>query len=171
MRAVPASHSLFTAREMGVISTPRARHDASARNLDQEEGLHSEREFSALRAEYGTSGGIVKGDDLARLFADRRVGDYVSLARHVGKGEVFGFEWQHALWIPMFQFDLDDLSVREQPRQVRVELEGHFAGWDVADWFVQRNVWLGRRRPVDLLSSDLPAVLQAARADRFIAAG
>lgn len=148
-----------------------ALHDGIAREMDAEEGLHSEREFRDLEVSYRATGGLASGEDLARLLADQCRGDFIGLARHIADGKVFGFNWQCSFWIPMFQFELSDLSLREPPRQVRAELEEHYAGWGLAAWFVQPSVWLGLRTPLDLLGNNLSAVLQAARADRFVAAG
>ncbi len=71
----------------------------------------------------------------------------------------------------MFQFELRDLSVKPGPRRVLAELKPVFDDWGLAVWFVQPNSWLQTMRPLDLLDSDLTGVLEAARTDRFIAAG
>jgi len=131
----------------------------------------NERGFVAMRTAYRATGGLASGDDLGRLLQDCRFADPVSLAGRLDAGEIFGFDWQHRVWIPMFQFDLRDLSVKPGPQQVRAELSGGFHGWALATWFTQRNAWLNHRRPIDLLGSELPAVLEAARADRFLAMG
>ena len=132
-----------------------------------------DRDFGALCKAYGASGGIARGDDLARFLNRHRSGDFVSLAISILEGEVFAFQWQQTFWVPMFQFDLGDSSVKPNPnaRQVLSELAGEFEGWALALWFAEPNHWLHGARPVDVLNADLPEVLQAARADRFIAAG
>lgn len=127
--------------------------------------------FAALLGAYRSSGGSTRGDDLARLLEDRQRSDGVSLARLIECGAAFGFEWRETLWIPMFQFDSRDLAVKSGVRQALVELSADFDGWELAAWFASGNTWLGGHRPVDLMESDLPAVLGAARADRFVAAG
>jgi hypothetical protein len=71
----------------------------------------------------------------------------------------------------LFQFNLWDLSTRPGSRQVLAELSPSFDGWQLAAWFVQRSAWLDYRRPVDLLASNLPAVLSLARVDRYVANG
>ena len=131
----------------------------------------SNRGFVAMLTAYRATGGTARGDDLARMLEDHHRGDFVSLARLVVTGVVFGFEWRHTFWVPMFQFDLRDLSIRPGLPLVLAELRPQFDGWTLAAWFAQPNSWLDDRRPVDLLDSDLSEVLQAARADRFIAAG
>jgi hypothetical protein len=127
--------------------------------------------FSALRAAYRPSGGLARGDDLARLLEDWQQGDFVSLARLIVGRDVFGFKWREELWIPMFQFELRDLSTRTAHRPVLAELAPVFDGWSLAEWFSRPNAWLCDRSPVAMLSSNLSAVLDAARADRFIANG
>ena len=127
--------------------------------------------FDALRHACLAFGGLARGDDLARLLEDRARGDFVSLARLIVSGRIFGFEWQRSFWIPMFQFDLDDLTVRRDLKPVVDELSGAFDGWRLAAWFVEPNDWLKQGRPIDLLDSNPSEVMQAARADRFVAAG
>jgi hypothetical protein len=134
------------------------------------EGERSEQAFAAMLAAYRPSGGVAHGDDLARLLEDYRSGDFVSLARLLVVGEIFSFEFRNAVWVPMFQFDLSDLSTKRAPRQVRAELAPKFDGWALALWFSLPNSWLNGRRPVDLLDANVSAVSQAARADKFIAA-
>ncbi len=127
--------------------------------------------FVAMLAAYRDTGGTARADDLARLLQDRQHGGYVSLARLLAHGKVFSFEWRGSRWVPMFQFDLNDLSVRPGLQQVLVELSGEFDDWSLAAWFAEPNSWLDDQRPVDLIATDLKSVVEAARADRFIAAG
>ena len=127
--------------------------------------------FDALRDAYLDFGGLTRGDDLARLLEDRARGDFVSLARLIASQRIFGLEWQHTFWIPMFQFDLRDLSVRRCLKPVLDELASQFDSWRLAAWFVEPNDWLNQGRPVDLIATYPAEVAQAARADRFVATG
>jgi hypothetical protein len=133
--------------------------------------IPSNRGFVAMLTAYRATGGAARGDDLARLLEDCRLGSVASLARLVVSGTVFGFEWRHTFWVPMFQFNLRDLSIKPGPAEVVEALGADFDGWALAAWFARPNSWLNDAMPVDLLESDLPAVLEAARADRFVAAG
>ena len=133
--------------------------------------LPGDREFVAMHAAYRATGGMARGDDLGRLMEDRRHGDLASLARLIVIGEIFSFEWHHSFWVPMFQFELRDLTVKPAHQQVLAEFAGALDGWTLALWFALPNSWLNGQRPADLLDSNLPAVLDAARTDRFIAAG
>jgi len=145
------------------LATPACRERADV--------LPKDRDFVAMHAAYRGSGGMARGDDLARLLEDRQRGDFVSLARLIVAGEIFSFEWHHSFWVPMFQFELRDLSTKAAAHQVLAELARAFDGWALALWFTQPNSCLDGQRPVDLLDSNLPAVLGAARTARFIAVG
>jgi hypothetical protein len=143
-------------------------------DLRMDEGiddLPTRRGFSTLLAAYRGSGGTARGDDVARLLENHGLGDFVGLARLIACNDVFGFEWRSTLWIPMFQFDLNDLSVRPSAHRVLAELGDGFDGWGRAAWFAQPNSGLQRRKPVDLMEKELKEVLSAARADRIIAVG
>ena len=134
-------------------------------------GVPNSAGVASLLAAFRTSGGVVRGDELAMMLEDRKVGDLPSLGRAMATGEICSFQWRSAFWIPMFQFDLDKLTVKHGPNKIMRELEGVFDGWMLAAWFAQPNSWLSGRRPVDLLGSNLPAVFEAARADRYVAVG
>lgn len=144
---------------------------AAPSSADRPQQLPTDRDFALMRAAFRSSGGTARGDDLARMMEDLHRVDYVSLARLVASAEVFGFEFRGSYWIPMFQFDLRNLSIRPGPQQVLAELAAEFDGWALATWFAQPNCWLDGAVPVDLLDSNLAAVLVAARTDRFIAVG
>jgi hypothetical protein len=119
--------------------------------------------FIALLDAFRASGGTVPGEIIGRLLEDHRAGNGVSLAKCLYTGQVFGFEWRSSLWIPMFQFNADDLSIKPGPQRVRAELPSLWTGWMLASWFAAPNARLDARRPVDLLDSDLDAALRAAR--------
>ncbi|TDP71078.1 hypothetical protein [Roseateles toxinivorans] len=138
---------------------------------EQISDLPSSLGFIGLQAAFRATGGTARADDLARLLEYRRSADGATLPELMAEGAVFGFRWRHCLWIPMFQFDLADLSIKRGPHAVLEELSNDFDGWTRAAWFARPTAWLQGRRPVDLLESNLNAVLGAARADRFIAAG
>ena len=152
---------------MNTMTPPADAVPRPGTDLDQ---IHSERDFTTLRAAYRGSGGIARGDELARRLEDHRCGDFVSLARLIVSGEVISFEWRNSYWVPMFQFAPGDLSLRRGPLRVVAELAPVLDGWAIASWFAQPNCRLVDRRPIDLVDSNLPAVLDAARAERAQAA-
>ena len=152
------------AQNSTALQTPHTHHDP----LDE---LPTRRGFAALLAAFRATGGTARGDDVARLLEDHGLGDFIGLAKLIANGAVFGFEWRGVLWIPMFQFELRDLSVKPATQQVLAELGTGFDGWSRAAWFARPNSYLNFQTPVDLLASRLPDVLEAARMDRFIAVG
>jgi uncharacterized protein (DUF2384 family) len=79
------------------------------------------------------------------------------------------FEWGAQLWVPWFQFDRSDMTLRRGPAEVIAELEPVFGGWELASWFARPNLWIADQRPIDLIDVSHVSVLGAARADRFIA--
>jgi hypothetical protein len=94
-----------------------------------------------------------------------------SLGEWLGDGTLFSLDWGDEVWVPLFQLSPDNLMPCPKARLVAAELTPTFCGWETADWFVQPNHWLSGAMPIELLASDTPAVHNAARADRFIAAG
>ncbi|MEO8922190.1 MAG: hypothetical protein ABI330_05100 [Caldimonas sp.] len=127
-----------------------------------------EQSFDALCAAFRSSGGVAWEEDLSRMLQDRHPDTNDSLARLIASNQVFSFEWRGTRWVPMLQFELGDLSLRSSVLQVRSELDKELDEWGVALWFARRNAFLGDRRPAESLESNLSAVLQAARVDRFV---
>jgi hypothetical protein len=72
---------------------------------------------------------------------------------------------------PLFQFDLPSATVVEAMAPLLDELRPVFEDAELALWFVTPNNGLGGARPAFAMHHSLPAVLQAARADRFVAGG
>lgn len=126
---------------------------------------------AALMVAFRSTGGVLRGDELAMMLEELKIGDVASLGRAMACGEICSFYWRSAFWIPMFQFDLENLSFRPGPPNILRELTGVLDEWMLAAWFAKPNLWLMGHKPVDLLASNLPAVIAAARADRFVAAG
>jgi hypothetical protein len=117
------------------------------------------------------TGGLVSGDELTFLLRGRTSQPISMLARWIVDRRVVSFGWHGQYLVPMFQFDRADMTVRRHVSTILDEFEGTFDDWDLATWFALPNAWLGDDAPVDVLPLDPHAVLQAARADRFIARG
>jgi hypothetical protein len=121
------------------------------------------RGFIALLESFRSTGGTAPGEVVCRLLEEHRVGIAVSLARLVYTGQVFGFEWRASLWIPMFQFNTNDLALKASAQRVRAELPSLWSGWDVATWFAAANERLEGRTPAECLDVDAEAVVRAAQ--------
>jgi hypothetical protein len=127
--------------------------------------------FVALQNAYRSSGGLASGSELAARLHINGEGGYASLARWIVGHHVFSFAWHEDFWLPMFQFDPRDLSLRRGLRPVLAELVDVMDGWAMAAWFAQPNEALQGHSPVSVWASHWPDVFQAARLQRFVAKG
>ena len=121
------------------------------------------RGFIALLEAFRATGGTAPGEIVGRLLEAHQIGDAVSLAKLIYTGQAFGFEWRDSLWIPMFQFDANDLALKASAQRIRAELPPLWSGWNVATWFAATNARLEGRSPADRLDSNVEAVMRAAR--------
>ena len=128
----------------------------------------ADHQFVALLDAYRGNGGLARTQEVAAL--SRRCGgpDAAALAHGMAEGALISFEWQSQIWLPLFQFNRLDMTPQPELSQVLTELRAVYDACEVANWFVQPNPWLAERTPVEALVSDFAAVLNAARADRFI---
>jgi hypothetical protein len=117
------------------------------------------------------TGGLTSGAEVTSLLRRHTSQPISALARWIVAQRVVSFGWQGEYLLPMFQFDRADMTVRRHVSAVLDEFDGTFDDWDLATWFALPNAWLGDDAPVDVLPLDPHGVLQAARADRFIARG
>ena len=116
-------------------------------------------------------GGVVNGDTLATLLRERTGQPISLLAGWIVHRRVLSFSWHSQTFLPLFQFDLALPQVRPGVLQLMAELRGVFDDLELADWFARPNSWLGDIAPARLYVDNFPAVLHAARADRFVALG
>jgi hypothetical protein len=128
-------------------------------------------QHSAMADAYRRTGGLLSGDQTVLLLRGHAAQPISRLARWIVGRRIVSYVWQAQTLVPLFQFDRADMSLRNDASQVIDELADTFDDWELAEWFAQPNAWLQGAAPVDLIDADLPAVLQAARADRFIARG
>ena len=87
--------------------------------------------------------------------------------RPIGFERAIRFSWGGWTWLPLFQFTMDDVTLREGPLRVADALGPELDGWNIANWFIARNAWLGDQQPIDLMEKELPLVIEAASRDRF----
>lgn len=130
-----------------------------------------DRAFIALHNAYRPHGGLMRVHRPAADTTAASAGQTRVVSDLVDAGELFALWWYDALWIPMFQLHMPAVVVAAKPQRVVAELGSGFDGWALAGWFVRPNSWLADNSPIECLGSRLPAVLDAARADRFVATG
>lgn len=133
------------------------------RAWDADFSVPNGRGFIALLEAFRATGGTAPGEIVGRLLEEHQVGNAVSLAKLIYTGQAFGFEWRESLWLPMFQFDVNDLTLKASVQSVRAELPALWSGWMLASWFAGPNTRLDGRSPADVLDLDFDAVMRAAR--------
>jgi hypothetical protein len=131
----------------------------------------SDADLLRLQAAFGPTGGVASGDEVARLMRFHSEQPISLLARWIVKREVLSFVWRSQTLMPLFQFERGHAAVRSSVRGLIEELSVAFDDLELVTWFAQPSSWLAGATPADILEHDLPAVRQAARADRFVAIG
>ena len=126
---------------------------------------------AAMVRVYERTGGLARSDEVLFMLRKRTSQPLSMLARWIVDQRVVSFEWQAQRFVPVFQFDLSDMTIQPGTTAVLAELAGTFDDWEIAAWFAEPSTWLQGRPPVDVLAFDSTAVLDAARADRFVAHG
>ncbi len=127
--------------------------------------------YLAMVQQYRASGGLATGNEVVRLMREICDQPVSVLARWIVQREVVCFIWKSEHLLPMFQFELRSMSLLPHLQAILSELVPVFDEWELALWFAQPNSWLQGAAPVDLIGVDSSAVLDAARADRFVATG
>ncbi|MBC7704009.1 MAG: hypothetical protein H7274_08735 [Rhodoferax sp.] len=134
-------------------------------------GNSANQQFITMLNSYHATGGMARIEEVVELFESRRGPSSNVLSAWIQRRQVICFEWRLDTWLPWFQFHCTDLIPHPQLSAIFAELTSVFDPWEMASWFARPNPWLADRMPVGTLVEDLTAVLNAARADRFIANG
>ncbi len=128
-------------------------------------------QFIAMMNAYRPSGGLARAGEVVALCQLAGSADSHGLGQPTARRKVVCFDWGSTLWIPLFQFDRNDMSLHPGAGHVQQELVGVFNAWEIAVWFSQPNVWLNDGVPAGLLAMSGTEVLNAARAARYVEAG
>jgi len=167
MQDVPANRG--SNRPMAVRSWQRAwRTDRPAG--ENVEGV-ALRQYAEIVDGYRSTGGLTSGDEVARWLRAGNGQPISTLARWIVDRQIVCIEWQGHLQLPLFQFDRTGLGLLPMLQQTMAELAEVFDDWNAAAWFATPNCWLDDARPAEALARRPVEVLDAARADRFIAGG
>jgi hypothetical protein len=137
--------------------------------MPQDAGL--DQQFLTLLSSYRGNGGLARADEVAEIFRNRCGPSMADLARWIVRGQVISLQWQACIWLPLFQFNPIDLAPHTGLDSVLAELKPVHSPAELAQWFASPNEWLSGRMPAQALLHDLPAVLDAARAERFCIRG
>ncbi|MBC8055529.1 MAG: hypothetical protein H7Y61_02995 [Rhizobiales bacterium] len=130
-----------------------------------------DRHFIALLNGFRSSGGLQRLSTLQATRRDAwRTVVVEALPARVADRSVLAITWNHEAWVPNFQFDGHG-AIKQPAAAVFLELTPSYDPWELATWFVTPSTWLQRVRPIDLLEMAPPRMLEAARADRYVANG
>ncbi len=130
-----------------------------------------DQQFIAMLEAFRSTGGIARADEISHRFRRFSGPDPATLRDWIDSRTVLCFDWNDASWMPWFQFNRHTLQPHPQLAPLLAELATVFDPWETASWFTQPSPWIGGKAPIDRLLQDLPGVLDAARADRFVANG
>jgi len=130
---------------------------ASARDL----------EFLLMAERYRAFGGLATSAEMSARLPDIGIS---RLARGIVAREIVSFEWRGDYWLPRFQFEGEGLAVDADTTVLIAELSAALDDWELAQWFVTPNAWLGERMPVQAMVTDFASVHDAARCLRFTCA-
>ena len=139
--------------------------------LDTPRARLERQQFETMRMAFLPHGGFVGGDDVTHHLRRHQDQPLSTLERWLVSRKVLNVWWRDRTLMPLFQFDLENMAIRPTCARVVDELKAVFDDWELALWFATPNTWLDCAAPIALLASDDGAVLQAARADRFISRG
>ncbi len=127
--------------------------------------------FIGMLNAYRPSGGLARAQEVAaKCQPGMRMSKNI-LANWMFRRKVICFEWQSKIWMPLFQFNLRDMTLQPSLGDALSELVGVLDSWAVANWFSQPNAWLAGAIPADAWATSAPEVIQAARAERYVALG
>jgi hypothetical protein len=120
---------------------------------------------------FRAAGGVMTGDSFALLMRGRTEQPISLVARWIVEREIVNFTLGAHIMLPLFQFEMESLERKQGITNIVVELRDVLSDAELAEWFCAPSVWLGGQVPVVRAASDMDAVFQAARADRFAAFG
>ena len=128
---------------------------------------------------FADSGGMISGDELAQRLLDSALSAGGAdgfqansmVARWIVSRSVVTVMGPSGWMLPMFQFDQATATPKPSMAPVLAVLRGVFDEAELALWFVSSNDWLKGDRPAMVMHKNLPGVLHAARADRYLARG
>jgi hypothetical protein len=143
---------------------PGTAHPPALANPPTNENDHA---FIGMLEAYRSSGGLARAQEVFTLFKSRSELDVSTLARWMAQRSVLSLEWHADVWLPLFQFELQHMTVKPALEPVFAVLNPVCTPWELAQWCAQPHRWLDGESPADTLDTDASGVLRAACVDRF----
>jgi hypothetical protein len=166
------------ARELRRQHVDRTRVDAAvkreaapAESLTGARQLIEHRQLVEMREVYSRTGGLSGSVDVLRRMRTHYERPVSTMTTWIASAAIVAIRARWGLLVPLFQFDLTDMSPDPNVARVLREFKGVFDQWEQAYWFTRPNSWIKGAAPAEVIRNDAAAVLDAARADRFIAVG
>ncbi|OWQ44568.1 hypothetical protein CDL60_24055 [Roseateles noduli] len=160
-RAMMSAQTMRSARRVA---------DASRRLDWYGNELLRQTQFDVMRQAFAEQGGLLCSEELERRLRPVVDQPISQIARWIVSRSIVAVQWQARTWIPAFQFLAPAFAVRPCCALALGELEAVFDDWEMACWFASPNAWLAGASPASCAGQE-QLLLQAARADRFIARG
>jgi hypothetical protein len=157
-----AVHTLRLIRDLAMIQNIPFRRDGGV--------TPSDLLFTELLDACRHSGGLARCSEVAQRLARRRPDGVTWLEDCLRRRTLVSLDWHSGPWLPLFQFDLSDMTLREAVRRASAELSGVMDGWDLAAWYVRPQCLLQHRSPLELLDTQPELVRDAARQEHFVRA-
>lgn len=155
----------------GLLSPPMNTKVRDGNGLPPDDIRASSADSSWLYRMYSAFGGVVTGDELAKLRELKAVGSVATIARWIVRREVVNFTWHSQILVPLFQFETGCLEPRAGLDAVLAELLDIYDDQEVSQWFARPSLWLDDELPLALIANYPTRVTDAARADRFALRG
>jgi hypothetical protein len=162
MHTAEVFNTVTQQRDWSGLCPPQGQSEADRDAVDQQRNMR----FVNLLNGFRESGGLARANEVASQFQRRSAQDISVLGGRLVKRQAIGFEWQSKLWMPLFQFNPSDMSLRAGLAGILAELVVVYNDWDLARWFAKPNPWLSDGLPANALAVAAPQVLWAARAER-----
>jgi hypothetical protein len=125
-------------------------------------------QYREMEKAFRASDGWMSSDEVVTLLMERTDQPVSRLARWIVEGDVIGLQWQARTVLPLFQFDLSTMTPRPSVTSVLRELIPALSDWEICLWFVAPNAWLDDASPLHAIALNAPAVLDAARGERYL---
>jgi hypothetical protein len=123
--------------------------------------------LAELVAGYGAHGGLASTEEVVGLMRPHWRQPISILAKWIIGRKVVSFMSRTQFVLPVFQFARPRMTPNDAVGDCSIELGDVMGVEAFAAWFVRPCEWLGRRMPVDLLSNDPDAVVDAAGRTRL----
>jgi len=130
-------------------------------------GGEDDHAFVGMLNAYRSSGGLARAKEVFNLVKTRSDLGVVALANSIARRNVLSLHWQADVWMPLFQFERQGMTIKPTLEPVLAALNPVFTPWALAQWCAQPNRWLDGQSPADTLDADAERVLRAACDERL----